>query len=295
MRLQLGLLFGILFMAQGLWAAQELVFRQQTKVYSQRNPKAKVLTVYGKGDRVPVSSGKYGAWKKIIAEVRGKKQVGWVLNRDIRGAKIQNKDVDHAYTPSGIRRNLPRTYRKKIGAGVFMSLSYYNQGSGDQELEGTYATMKASSQSGMAPYVGVFGDFILGAKMNLRGYLAMRDMSRSGDAIFPPGVDSKSTRINQKGISLGSTLKIYSHPDSSSWWGGGLELTKVSKTEIEASGGKASFKKDLFYIFGHLALGYDFQLYKDIYILPEFRLGAAFNGEPFILNAEILIPVGYRF
>lgn len=281
-------------MSQFVWSAQELVFRQQTKVYASRNPKADVLTVYERGDRVPVSKENYGPWKKIIAEANGKKQIGWVMLRDLKGARIRKVDEEKVTTPSGVRKKLQPVYRKNTGVGFAGNLSYYKQGSGEEDLQNG-SRMNYSGLDGTAVYLSVFGDFELTSTLNLRGYIALRDVGRSGNATYPPGTDSRSTNLDQTGFALGSTLKFYSNSDSNKWWGPGIEIMQVSKSDVTATSVTTGYKDDPLYVFAHLAAGYDFHLFNSIFILPEVRLGAAVNGSPFILNFEILIPFAYRF
>ncbi len=296
MKLQHVILLGIFFITGSLWAAQELVFRKQTQVYSKPNIKSDSLTVYERGDRVPVSNENYGAWKKIIAEVDGKKQIGWVLVRDIKGARIQEKDTEKVTTSSGKRKKLEPVYRKKIGVGVAGVLSYYKQGSGSVDLNNTVTTsLNFSDLDGTGVYFSIFGDMPLTSKLNLRGYFSMRNLERSGTGTFPPDTQSRSINIDQTALSLGSTLKFYSHTDGNSWWGPGVELAMTDKSDVTASNATTTFKDDPLYIFIHLALGYDIRFFSNVFILPEFRIGAAVNGDPFILNAEILIPIAYRF
>lgn len=279
-----------------VWSAQELVFRQQTQVYSKANIKSDPLTVYERGDRVPVSKENYGAWKKIIVEVDGKKQIGWVLVRDLKGARIQEKDEEKVATPSGKRKKLDPVYRKKIGVGVAGVLSYYKQGSGSVDLNNTESTsLNFSDLDGTGVYFSIFGDMPLTSKMNLRGYFSLRSLERSGTGTFPPNTVNRSVNIDQTSLSVGSTLKFYSHTDGNSWWGPGLELAMTDKSDVTASSQTTTFKDDPLYIFVHLAAGYDIRFFSNVFILPEFRIGAAVNGDPLIINAEILIPFAYRF
>lgn len=277
-------------------AALELIFRTQTRVYGKRNARADVVTVYERGDRVPISRETYGAWKKIVAEVDGKKQIGWVLVRDIKGARIQEKDDEKVITESGERKRLAPVYRRKTGAGFAGVLSYYKQGGGEADLNNVSAPqLKFSGFDGTAVYFSGFADWVVGSTTNLRTFLSLRNLERSGTGTYPPDTTSRTVNLKQTGLSVGATLKLYSNPNGISWWGGGFEVVKASKNDVTSSNISASYKDEPFIFFANASLGYDINIYKNIYILPEFRLGVGINGDPLIINAEVLIPVGFSF
>jgi len=63
----------VLFISEVSLAVKEVIFRQQTQVYSKRSENSEVLGVYDRGDTIPISSKTYGAWRKVIVDVSGKK------------------------------------------------------------------------------------------------------------------------------------------------------------------------------------------------------------------------------
>ena len=281
------------------YAINEVIFRQQTTVYSKRNENSEVLGVYDRGDAIPISNKTYGRWRKVIVDVSGKKQVGWVMSKDIRGARIRDSSVRkiREEEDTGVMN-----YRRRTGVGIIGNLSYNYQTKGDVTFDsgGGWVTAEYSSLSGANIFIGLFGDFNLSPTMAIRGYIAMRNLNRSGSmTVNVPGGGSGNFTIKQDMLALGATLKFYSSEGAIFWWGPGLEVAKTSKISIEGSTNISTIKGDIrelptLYI-ATISAGYDFHLKGRFFILPEFKFGIVPNGDPMMITTEILIPIAFTF
>jgi hypothetical protein len=82
------------------------------------------------------------------------------------------------------------------------------------------------------------------------------------------------------------------------WWGGQLELSKVTSVRVTVNDGQPldTSKVELpFYFLFAGSVGWDFYLFTDLFLTPELRLGAIANADPFILNAEAFLTLGYSY
>ncbi len=294
--------FFIVFLSFPLWAGKEIVFRNQTQVYAQRDKNAEVIGVYERGDSIPISNIKYGQWRKVIAEVDGKRRVGWIFIKDVKGSKVkESREIESARDRA--EGNAP-VYHLKNGVGILGAISYAYQGSGSLKFHtdtpGLDLDSNFSAVKGANFYFGFFGDYSLSKTTILRGYLLQRKMNRAGTGqVNVSGAPNSSFRIEQDLLSLGAQLKFYSGPKAIFWWGPGVEIGKTTKMRVDVTTAidemhVDTVEKPMFVILT-AAAGYDYHISGNFFILPEFRLGIVPNGKPFGAVFEILIPVSYQF
>ncbi len=292
-------LLALLSASQAALAVKEVIFRQQTQVYSKRNENSEVLGVYDRGDTVPISSKVYGAWRKVIVDVQGKKTVAWVLTKDIRGARIKDSKARQMEEDE---KDGQISYRRRTGVGIMGNLSYVYQTKGSVNVQtsipGITPEVSYSSLSGANVFVGLFGDFNISDTMAIRGYFAMRNMKRSGSA-STQGASGNFT-ITQDMMALGSTLKLYSSKNAIFWWGPGLEIAKTTKFEVKGStpidtSFEGTVTEDPLYALATLSAGYDLNLSGRFFILPEIKVGIVPNGDPILMTFEVLIPIAFTF
>lgn len=287
----------LIFAAETSLAVKEVIFRQQTHIYAKKSENSEVLGVYDRGDAIPISNKNYGPWRKVIVDVGGKKKMGWVLTKDIKGAKL--KDSGMRRLEENERKGV-LNYRARNGVGLLGSLSYVYQTSGDIQFDfGGAQTATYSNMSGANVFLGVFGDFNYSPTMAIRGYLATRNMKRSGSVVLPSNETGNFTLTHEL-LALGTVLKFYKSPTAIFWWGPGLEIAKTTK--FSAKGSTSTFpsiegnvSEDPLYALVTLNAGYDFNLSGRFFVLPEAKIGVVPNGDPMVITFEILIPVAYTF
>lgn len=295
------IIFALVLIAENSHAVKEIIFRQQTQIYSKRNENSEVLGVYDRGDTIPISNKVYGKWRKVIVDVSGKKQIGWVPTKDIRGARIRDskdRKIEQDEKDGVV------SYRHRNAVGIIGNLSYNYQSKGDVTFEtntGTPLKLDYSSMSGANVFISLFGDFNLSKTRALRGYFSMRNMKRSGSAsVDVMGGGTGNFTIIQDMIAIGSTLKFYSSPSSVFWWGPGLEIAKTTKFEVKGSTAVGSdivgtINDDTIYFLGTVSAGYDLNLGGRFFILPEAKVGLVPNGDPMIMTFEVLFPIAFTF
>lgn len=285
-----------LLLADIAFAVNEVIFRQQTTVYSKRNEHSEVLGVYDRGDAIPISNKVYGRWRKVIVDVRGKKQIGWILSKDIRGARIRDSSVRKIKEEED---EGTINYRRRTGVGILGSLAYNHQTKGDVTFDtgGGWVTGNYSSMGGASAFIGLFADFNLSPTMALRGYFAMRDLKRSGSVVV--SANSGNFTLNHDVLSVGATLKFYSSQSAIFWWGPGIEVAKTTKFSISGSTSLSAIQGEIRELpvlyFGTISFGYDLNLSDRFFILPEFKFGVIPNGDPMMFTTEILIPIAFTF
>lgn len=290
------ILFVVIFIAETSYAVKEIIFRQQTQVYSKRNENSEVLGVYDRGDTIPISSKVYGRWRKVIVDVRGKKQIGWIAIKDIRGARIKDSKARQIEEDE---KDGVVNYRRRTGVGIIGNLSYVYQteGSVDFESAGTTLKLDYSSMSGANVFVGLFGDFNLSSTRAIRGYFAMRNMKRSGSAFVDVmGGTNGNFAIIHDMLAIGATYKFYSSASSVFWWGPGLEIATTTKFSIKGPNNiEADVKDQPLYFLPSISAGADYNLGGRFFILPEVKFGLVPNGDPILATFEILFPIAFTF
>lgn len=293
------ILLAVVFAFETSYAVKEVIFRQQTQIYLKRNTNSEVLGVYDRGDTIPISKKVYGRWRKVIVDVDGKKKVGWVPTKDIRGARIIDSKIREIKKEE--KDGIPN-YRSRNGFGIIGNLSYVYQSKGDLSfVTGGSAIpidLSYSSLSGANVFVSLFGDFNLSDTMALRGYFAIRNMKRSGSATTQGGNGNFTLTHNL--MAIGTTLKFYGSKKAALWWGPGLELAKTTEISLKGSTNLGSniygeISKEPFFILTTISAGYDMNLSGRFFILPEVKFGLVPNGDPLAFTFEILIPIAFTF
>ena len=292
-------LLAFFFASDVSFAVKEVIFRQQTQVYSKRSENSEVLGVYDRGDTIPISNKVYGAWRKVIVDVKGKKKAAWILSKDIRGARIKDSK---ARLMEEDEKDGEVLYRRRTGAGVMANLSYAYQTKGSVNIEtgvpGVTPPLSYSSLSGANVFIGFFGDYNYSDTLSIRGYLALRKLTRSGSASFEGS--SGTFNIVQDMMAVGATAKFYANRNSIFWWGPGIEVAKTTKFVVEGGTAadpdlSAKVTEEPMYIMGTLSAGYDLNLSGRFFILPEFKVGIVPNGDPMLMVFEVLVPIAFTF
>jgi hypothetical protein len=288
------LVIALVLFSQASFAEKDVVFRKKTHVYAKKSENSEVLGVYDKGDSLPISSKPYGGWKKVIIDVGGKKKIGWVSSKELRGAHLRDSDSHSTSKESKIPN-----YRDHMGVGIMGNLSYVYQSKGSLTFDslGTPTTANYSSLTGANVFAGIFGDFNYSKTVAIRGYFSMRNMKRSGKAEV--GGNSGNFILTHNLMALGTTVKFYASPNAIFWWGPGLELAKTTKYSLSGSIGPATvdgeISKSPLYAMLTISAGYDYNLSDRLFVLPEFKFGIVPNGAPMAAVLEILIPIAYTF
>lgn len=290
----------VLFVSEVSLAVKEVIFRQQTQVYSKRNENSEVLGVYDRGDTIPISKKTYGAWRKVVVDVSGKKKVGWVLSKDIRGARIKDSKARQIEEDE---KDGEIGYRRRTGVGIMGNLSYIQQSKGSIAYQTTVqdVSVEYSSMSGANVFVSLFGDFNWSDTMAIRGFFSMRKAKRSGSAGIPDiGGGTGTFTIDQSMIGLGATVKFYDNKNSIFWWGPGLEIAKTTEIKITGSNdisgniNSTGSEEPMFAILS-VSAGYDLNLSGRFFILPEVKFALIPNGDPMAMAFEVLIPIAFTF
>lgn len=295
-------IFLVLLLSEMSFAVKEVIFRQQTQVYAKRNENSEVLGVYDRGDTIPMSNKIYGSWRKVIIDVKGKKQIGWVLSKDIRGARVKDSKAreieENEKTGEGV------LYRKRMGVGAIANLSYVYQTKGDVDYStgGGPVNLQYSSMSGANVFFSLFGDYNYSDTTAIRGFFSMRKMKRAGSASLPssPLSGNGNFTIDQDLMGLGATVKFYGSKNSIFWWGPGVEIAKTTKFKIKGSNSISGdisaegTEKPMFALLSASA-GYDLNLSGRFYILPEIKFTVVPNGDPLLMGFEVLIPIAFTF
>ncbi|MCB0349335.1 MAG: hypothetical protein KDD37_10905 [Bdellovibrionales bacterium] len=267
---------------------QELVIRQDVTVYKKPKANADVLTNLESGDRVPVSTRDYGAWKKIKVEVGGRTQFGWVKESDVKESRV--RVVESSNNRSG-------AYHTKRGVGVFYHFSYVNIGEFDFTSDTTPSLdVNVKDLSGTSSFIGLHYDHPWNDKKMIRFYFSLREHDLEGDATFSGSI-ANSAEFSQKMLAFGATLRNYDSSKDNFWWGYGLEIAKITDATVTYNATDTEVPdEDLpFYVLPHLAAGYDFMMTQSLYLLLDAKLHLILNADGLSYAVDTGVSITYAF
>ncbi len=284
------MIFGGLLCPPSLQAeVQELVLRQDVIVYKKPKAKADVLTNLEAGERVPVSTRDYGAWKKIKVDAGGKTQFGWIKNSDIKNSRI--RIVENSNSGSG------GAYHTKRGIGIFYHFSYVNIGEFKFTAEAvTPIDVSIKDLKGSSSFIGLHYDHPWTDKKMIRLFLSLREHELEGDATFSGSI-ANTAEFNQKMLAFGATLKNYDSAKDNFWWGYGLEVAKLTEATVTYNSTVTDVPdEDLpFYVLPHLATGYDFTISQNFYVLLDAKLHLILNSDGLSYALDTGVSLTYAF
>lgn len=292
----LGAFLGPLGASVALNAATVLVVKKSITVYKSQSRDSQEILVLEKGDTVPISPKKYGNWKKVLVTGEDGKTSGWVLISDLKGSQITDADdEDDLEVPERSRKN--RKYHGRPGLNLKIALSYMNQGARTYQ-DGSGSAVEISALSGISNFFGVGYDYPFSNKFVLRADLLLRTTAMSGSTNLQGQVKAQPLQLNQQFLGLGLLGKLYSGADSDFWYGAGAEVSKGTGVQLVYNSNSqvpVDTSTMPLFVLVQGAVGYDFHLAGDFYLLPEVRAGIVVNTKPIILNAEFFAGVAKSF
>ncbi len=284
------LIFGGILFPPNLHAdTQELVLREELTVYKKPRNSSDVLILLEAGEKVPVSTRDYGAWKKIKVEAGGKTQFGWVKNSDIKKSRIRVVDTSTTGSSKG-------AYHTKRGAGIFYHFSYVSIGEFEFATTNPALDVTVKDLTGVSSFFGFHYDYPWNDRKMVRFFFSLRENDVEGDGTFSGNIFN-SVEFTQSMMAFGATLKNYKDAKANSWWGYGLEVAKITEAEVTRGSTKTEVPDDElpFYILPHLALGYDFPLSGNIYLLLDAKLLFIINADDFSYALDSGVSFSYSF
>ncbi len=283
-------LVGLVLVPLDAFAVHEVVFRKQTTVYSKKSKDSDVLTVFEKGEHVPISSKDYGEWRKVVVEIDGKPTAGWIIATDVQDAKLIERTDPF---------NMDIYHLNKWSIGVLGAFDYSAQGERIVSPVGT-PNVDISSLGGTAFFFGIMSDIQLKENFGVRAEILFRKSARTGSGTFVGG-SAANIELDQTYLSGVLLAKWYLDKDSNFWYGAGLELAKLTASTLiySVNGGSNNVTTDgltmPFFVLVDAGFGYDVHLSKRFFILPTMQLGVMVNAAPIILSFDVLVPVVYTF
>lgn len=278
----------ILFLASGVYGAEELLVRDSVPVYSEPNKNSSVMVTLERGDKVPISPREYGRFRKVLVEVGGKKRPGYVLKSTLEGSRIRSRQ-------GSAEKDAPKLYHRRLGAGLMVvPISYASQGAWKFD-SGDGAMTEISQMKGYSNYFGVSLDFPMDSAFVLRAELVFRSINQTGTT-KPLGGSSKAVQRKMSFFGAGATAKYYLDRSGDFWVGGGAELARANQISlVYADTEKVPVEESSFptYFILKGAVGQDYQVFGDFYINPEARLCYAVNTSPAIWGIELVVNINY--
>jgi hypothetical protein len=292
MRMRFGTFLIVLFSVNPAWAILDLFVKETIQVYGKPDNRSKSITVLEPGDRVVISPTQYGLYRKVLLRSSKVPVAAYIFADDIMKSEIRERSE---FSADGIGPG----YLNHFGMGVLSGFSYSMQSGRAIETTGG-DSYQIESLTGSALYFGAYLDIpIRPNQFQVRAYFALRNLSAEGTAKPENGSGPNAQiKATQSFYSLGVVARFYGTGDNDLWYGGGIEFAQTSKANLSVKnvtaieldpGGKP------LYIIPFAALGYNFNVYEQYYLLPEMRLAGAINSTPKIYLLEVLLAGGVSF
>ncbi|MBT4761117.1 MAG: hypothetical protein HOO06_05405 [Bdellovibrionaceae bacterium] len=267
------------------WAVLDLIVRGEIKVYKQATTKSKLISTLIRGDRVVISPKLYGSWRKVLVTYRGKRQGGFVQNKDIILSSIEERNHEEY-----------NTFRTNKSISVSTNIVFELQSESDFDIVG-FDAATIGSRSGYNYFLGIDYQMPVSSWGLLQFSLKKRGSELEGNAEMIPDGGRNMVEIHQNMISVGSFLKFYKDKSSFFWKGAGLEIAKVNSIGVNLTDGASlTYNGDLpTYIIGSVGMGWDYKWKENLYIIPEARASAIINASPIVLSGELILSLSWIF
>jgi hypothetical protein len=276
---------------------------EAVRVFAEPTASSTVVTTLFKGDVVPLSK-KYqsSSFKKVLVKVGDTRRPGYVLSAELEGRVRPQGKVARPAGRRPLRAERRTALHDRNAVGLLGGVHYQYQGERsytDPSANGS--TVAFSSLAGLGQEFGLFMVFPFSQTMKLKTYLEYKSVAVQGTAqvssSLVPTLPSDAF-LKETFISLGGQIEMYPSRATSFWYGGGLRADfgtggSLKIGSYDAVTLSSSDIPRLYYLYA--ALGGDFGLSRDWFLIPEIHMGAIFNVKPLIIEADVLIGIGYAY
>ena len=264
----------------------ELSVYESLDVYKKPNGRKRISQL-DRGDRVVISPRIYGNYRKVLITYKGKKRSGYIAIKDIVRSTIASqseKFLDY------------RVYKNRKSMGINTTL-FFSQ-IGEQNIqtvnENTYEVGKLKM---FASYLALYGQYPWGSRKAVDISLSFFRSEGEGNVYLQNSDISEEIEVTQRQMRLRGLLKFYHHSNASFWYGPLLDLAwrRSSQFKVKSIDIKAKDEKDKFFIVIGGGIGWDIQLSRSIYLIPEIKLGFSLMKKPSIINGEFSFKTAWAF
>lgn len=274
------------------------------RVFTSPSLSSPVITILKKGQSVPAGVNPGAGFKKVLVQdATGKKIIGYVALVDLTPPIFgSGPDGGPAKIKKGHKKEKPLKgnnlgLRRHYALGVNLGFNYQYQGS-KTITDPIGDSVSVTGLSGTNLVIGLLFDIPLSPTFTLEVDATYKPSSLTGTGT-DVGTTSPSTIVNlQTSYGLGVIAKWYAGVSSDWWYGPGIEYDLANSGSLNI-GAKPLYSYPSSsltnYVLLFAATGYDFSSSKNFYITPSFRLGAAVNGNPTIIEFDMIVSGSYRF
>lgn len=286
------------------------------KVYGAPEEGSEVIGTLMQGEAVPLSkTANIPNWKKILIRSGPKYRVGFVKVADIQGkAAILRKKGDEGgkdtpppapgTTAAAVaKRKSYKSLRNKFALGLSGGINYQYQG-GRETADPNGDRTDIGALTGMGNQFGLIVDFPLSYRYTVEGYAKLKTVSVSGSATAILSQTSTGPRdmfLKETFLSVGALFKVYpSDPRAVWWWGGGAEIDKATGGTLKfGTSDEVALGDELLplptFVLVYGAIGNNFNLGKNFFLVPDLRLGGVVNTSPLTLELKVNFSFVYAF
>lgn len=273
--------------AMALAEVQEFIANGRVPIYSEPSTKSEVMIELERGDRVPISNRTFGSFKRVLIRIDGEKKIGYLSLKYLKETSLAE----------GSERNASHVFHRRVGVGLYLGLSYLSQDAREIKDQSGGSPIKVSKLSGSTTYLGLSLDIPVASQFSLKLIGNLRRANLTGTTQITSN-NTQTVRLNQDMIGGGAFGKFYFSKNGDFWMGGGFEVAKATNVSlVYADNTNVPISQTDYpvYFFTQAAMGMDFNVSGNFYLLPEIRAGAAANAQPIITSLEIILGASYGF
>ncbi|MBK9293977.1 MAG: SH3 domain-containing protein [Oligoflexia bacterium] len=295
--LKKGLFLIIILMAYATLtqAADLRITADEVKVFSSPNPSSDIVTTLFRGDIVKVSNKPQpGGYQKVKVSTSGGDIIGYVRNSDLNPKlRQQTKQQQKQQVRSVVRRG-PRGLSTKWSVFLYGGMNYQLQGARSYTNPNDLVTYDITSLAGLSTQFGLGLQFPIQGKFAARAFFELKSIAVNGSATTSSAVPT-DIYLKEQFLTFGAGAQYYFTPY---WWlGGGLQVDKTSSGTLKAGGEPevTLLSNDLVMFFAaYLNTGYEFELFKNFYLVPNFKAVMLFS-RPLIFEFDGTLNFAYAF
>ncbi len=273
-------------------AVLDLHVQETIPVYFSRNKNSRVVSTLMKGDVVVIAPKTYGAHRKVLVTYDGERRPGYILSSAMVRSFIRDRDEVERLSADVM------DYRRAHGMGLSIVGSYLRQGGRTITTSDAGVNYEVSTMTSLTAFFSVFYDYPVNEKWVFRPYLTFRQSKMKGNAKVSGSSNSNPTAtMSQNLFGLGMLAKRYK--SNYFWYGAAFELAKGGDVSVQVRDGinlDATEKGLAFVAILQAAAGVDIPMGRSgLFLLPDFRVGAIPNSNPFTLTVEVFISLAYAY
>ncbi len=269
----------------------EITVEKETSLYALPTVESKILRILQVGEVITATISEKKYFLEVLDKPNGSR-LGYIHTAKIKGFRIKRLAMPSPSSQTTPYRELG--YRQSYGLGLrYLRVHMKQQAYSDTINEVTYEFSEFESQG--ASY-GLQLSLPSVNNWNFRINLVQRTTSFRAQSKIK-GVPNSYSHITRNQKLLGVGLDINHYLTRRSYIISGVEISKGTDVDIQFGAQTlATGKNDLpFFVLAKLGIGYDFEVFKNLYLNPEVEIGLDLNSDPLAHYLSFSVGANFAF